>query len=57
MGTYLSSLKTWEHTKAFELVPGCLIPHRGHPCLGLAAIFAGMLYNVQIIQNPEHHAR
>ena len=24
--------------------------YRGHPCLGLAAIFAGMLYNVQIIQ-------
>ena len=24
--------------------------NRGHPCLGLAAIFAGMLYNVQIIQ-------
>ena len=26
------------------------IRNRGHPCLGLAAIFAGMLYNVQIIQ-------
>ena len=24
--------------------------YRDHPCLGLAAIFAGMLYNVQIIQ-------
>ena len=24
--------------------------NRGHPCLWLAAIFAGMLYNVQIIQ-------
>ena len=24
--------------------------NRGHPCLGLAAIFAEMLYNVQIIQ-------
>ena len=24
--------------------------YRGHPCLRLAAIFAGMLYNVQIIQ-------
>ena len=23
---------------------------RGYPCFGLAAIFAGMLYNVQIIQ-------
>ena len=28
--------------------------NRGHPCLGLAAIFAGMLYNVQY---PEYHAR
>ena len=28
----------------------CAGPNRGHPCLGLAAIFAGMLYNVQIIQ-------
>ena len=29
---------------------------RGHPCFGLAAIFAGMLYNVQIIQksNTRH---
>ena len=27
-----------------------LFTNRGHPCLGLAAIFAGMLYNVQIIQ-------
>ena len=26
------------------------VTNRGHPCLGLAAIFAGMLYNVQIIQ-------
>ena len=26
------------------------VSYRGHPCLGLAAIFAGMLYNVQIIQ-------
>ena len=25
-------------------------PYRGHPCLGIAAIFAGTLYNVQIIQ-------
>ena len=25
-------------------------PYRGHPCLGLAAIFAVMLYNVQFIQ-------
>ena len=24
--------------------------YRGYPCFGLAAIFAGMLYNVQIIQ-------
>ena len=24
--------------------------HRGYPCFGLAAIFAVMLYNVQIIQ-------
>ena len=24
--------------------------NRGHPCIGLAAIFVGMLYNVQIIQ-------
>ena len=23
--------------------------NRGYPCFGLAAIFAGMLYNVQII--------
>ena len=27
-----------------------VISNRGHPFLGLAAIFAGMLYNVQIIQ-------
>ena len=27
-----------------------LAPNRGYPCFGLAAIFAGMLYNVQIIQ-------
>ena len=27
-----------------------LVQYRGHPCLGLAAIFAGILYNVQIIQ-------
>ena len=26
------------------------ISYRGYPCFGLAAIFAGMLYNVQIIQ-------
>ena len=24
--------------------------YRGYPCFGLAAIFAGTLYNVQIIQ-------
>ena len=28
----------------------CTLSNRGHPCLGLAAIFMGMLYNVQIIQ-------
>ena len=27
--------------------------YRGHPCFGLAAIFAGMLYN---FQHPEHRA-
>ena len=26
------------------------LPNRGYPCFGLAAIFAEMLYNVQIIQ-------
>ena len=40
-----------------ELSPSFMIVYfttsnvdRGHPCLGLAVIFAGMLYNVQIIQ-------
>ena len=32
------------HFKAYSL------NDRGYPCFGLAAIFAGMLYNVQIIQ-------
>ena len=27
-----------------------LCRYRGHPCFGLAAIIAGMLYNVQIIE-------
>ena len=27
-----------------------LLSMRGYPCFGLVAIFAGMLYNVQIIQ-------
>ena len=26
------------------------VMYRGHPCLGLAAIFEGMLYNIQVIQ-------
>ena len=33
-----------------KLIESLLAFNRGHPCLGLAAIFAGMLYNVQIIQ-------
>ena len=35
---------------ALFLLRDLLHSNRGHPCLGLAAIFAGMLYNVQIIQ-------
>ena len=34
----------------FLCILNILNSDRGHPCLGLAAIFAGMLYNVQIIQ-------
>ena len=30
--------------------PSQCIIYRGYPCFGLAAIFAGMLYSVQIIQ-------
>ena len=58
IGFVLWSIRLWFKTgKAWTGRPGnggrwriTLSANRGHPCLGLAAIFAGMLYNVQIIQ-------
>ena len=41
------SVLVWSH---YWLIHNIVKYNTGHPCLGLAAIFAGMLYNVQIIQ-------
>ena len=46
---------TWSTGSGFAILNHDRIDHnrktnRSYPCFGLAAIFAGMLYNVQIIQ-------
>ena len=39
-----------EHTTNWKGTKEKTFFNRGYPCFGLAAIFAGMLYSVQIIQ-------
>ena len=47
VGNSVSLLSTWADDVGQE---GIIPNNRGYPCFGLAAIFVGMLYNVQIIQ-------
>ena len=46
----LCIIRPYYHYNFARIAFGNEIHHSGHPSFGIAAIFAGMLYNVEIIQ-------